>query len=393
MSISANRIVNKKSVNEDKNVNLFDETVEELIKLLSCDTQNWLFGAGISVEANIPLMITLTKRIEDQLTDEFKPLYQVIKNDLPDNYHIEHVLSDIGDLLALAQRSRRGCVNLEGCSYTQEELLKLHTEIVRQIGKTIRYGYKEADTASGTLECIGNIERPIALIHNHREFVQALLYSKANLLSRSCITIFTTNYDTLMEDAFALEKININDGFCGGAIGFWNPTESFNNKIGIDIVKLHGSVDWIKDSKVGLIRNRYGVNYLDEPEDVLIYPQATKYVETQKDPFALLFSKFRNQLNMISENLLICAGYSFGDQHINSEIDIALKSPNNKTTLVVFIKELNSTLTDWINNNSLSDRIFIASEKGIYHGSSNVIESTLGSNLTWWKFSNLIKFI
>ncbi len=40
---------------------LFDETVEELIKLLSSDNQNWLFGAALSVEANIPLMITLTQ--------------------------------------------------------------------------------------------------------------------------------------------------------------------------------------------------------------------------------------------------------------------------------------------------------------------------------------------
>jgi hypothetical protein len=375
------------------NMNLFDETVEELIKLLSCDTQNWLFGAGISVEANIPLMFTLTKRIESQLTDEFKTLYQVIKNDLPDNYHIEHVLSDIGDLLALAQRSRRGCVDIGGNSYTKEKLLNLHTEIVRQIGKTIRYGYKEADTASGTPECIGNIEKPIAFIDNHRKFVQALLYSKANLLSRSSISVFTTNYDTLMEDAFALEKIKINDGFCGGAIGFWNPTESLSGKVGIDIIKLHGSVDWIKDPQIGLIRNRYGVNYLDNSENVLIYPQATKYVETQKDPFAFLFSKLREQLNAISENLLICAGYSFGDQHINSEIDIALKSPNNKTTFVVFIKELNATLSDWINDKSLSDRVFVASEKGIYHGSNRVIENTSGTGLTWWKFSSLIKFI
>jgi hypothetical protein len=196
-----------------------------------------------------------------------------------------------------------------------------------------------------------------------------------------------------MEDAFALEKININDGFCGGAIGYWNPTESFNSKSGIDIIKLHGSVDWIKDPQIGLIRNRYGVNYLDKSEDVLIYPQATKYVETQKDPFAFLFSKLREQLNAMSENLLICAGYSFGDQHINSEIDIALKSPYNKTTLVVFIKELNATLTNWISDKSLSDRIFVASEKGIYHGSDKVIENSPDAELTWWKFSSLIKFI
>jgi len=374
-------------------MDIFEETVEELNKLLSCDTQNWLFGAGVSVEANIPLMKTLTKRIENQLKDEFKILYQVIADDLPDSYHIEHVLSDIGDLIALAQRSKRGCVELKGNVYTKDKLLDLHTEIVRQIGKIIRYGYKEEDVANGIPECIGTIERPIALIQNHREFVQALLFSKANLLARSSISIFTTNYDTLMEDAFALEKIGINDGFSGGAIGFWSPNESFDSKSGINIIKLHGSVDWIKDLQIGLIRTRYGVNYPEKSEDVLIYPQATKYVETQKDPFAFLFSRFRERLNSPLENLAICAGYSFGDQHINCEIDIALRAPNNKTTLVVFIKALNPALDEWIKDSTLSDRIFVATEKGIYHGSDKIIEDTSKRELSWWKFSNLIKFI
>ncbi|MDO9534270.1 MAG: SIR2 family protein [Bacillota bacterium] len=325
---------------------LFDETVEELIKLLSSDNQNWLFGAGISVEANIPLMITLTKRVEKQLSDNFKILYQIIADDLLDNYHIEHVLSHIGDLLALSQRSRYCCVELKGNTYTKDDLLSLHTELVRQIGKTIRYGYKEEDITKGIPERVGTIDQPIAQIQNHREFVKALLSSKANLFTRSSISIFTTNYDTLMEDALALEKLSVNDGFSGAAIGFWNPDVSFNNISGVNMIKLHGSVDWIKDPTIGLIRNRYGVDYLGASEDVLIYPQATKYVETQKDPFALLFTKFRERLNSPSENLAICAGYSFGDQHINSEIDIALKATKNKTTLVVFINNLNEVLTD-----------------------------------------------
>lgn len=371
---------------------LFEETVEDLTKLLSCDTQNWLFGAGISVDANIPLMKTLTKRVEKQLPDDLKVLYQVVADDLPVNYHIEHVLSHIGDLLALSQRSRYSCVELKGNSYTKDNLLSLHTEIVRQIGKTIKYGYKE-DVAHGIPECVGTIEKPIVLIQNHREFVRCLLSSKANLFTRSSISIFTTNYDTLMEDALALEKLVINDGFSGAAIGFWNPEGTFSNKLGINIFKLHGSVDWIKDPQIGLIRNRYGVNYLGSSEDVLIYPQATKYVETQKDPFAFLFTKFRERLNSPTENLAICGGYSFGDQHINSEIDIALKTPGNKTTLVVFINELNEVLTEWLNNTTMSDRIFVATGQGIYHGSNTLIYDTPKRELNWWKFSELIKFI
>jgi len=48
-------------------MNRFDEMVEELNKHLECTNQNWLFGAGISFGANIPLMKVLTERIESLL--------------------------------------------------------------------------------------------------------------------------------------------------------------------------------------------------------------------------------------------------------------------------------------------------------------------------------------
>lgn len=374
-------------------MDLFDETIEELNKHLTCENQNWLFGAGISYEANIPLMITLTKRVENLLLDpKLKDLYNIISNDLPDNYHIEHVLSQIGDYIALSGRSRHNGVELKGSSYLKDEFVSLHSELVKQIGEIIRYGYTEADTANGVPERVGCIENPIADISNHRNFVKALLYSKANLLTRSSISIFTTNYDTLMEDALSLEKLNVNDGFTGAAIGFWNPEASFNETSGINVIKLHGSVDWIKDTQDGLIRNRYGVNYLAFSSNVLIYPQATKYVETQKDPFASLFTKFRERLHSPSEHVFICSGYSFGDYHINSEIDIALKSVGNKTTLIVFINDINDLLLTWLTDQAIAKKIFIATGKGIYHGSDTLI-STGTSTFKWWKFSELIKFI
>jgi len=374
-------------------MDLFDEMIEELNKHLTCENQNWLFGAGISCGANIPLMKTLTKRVENLLPDgDLKNLYNTISNDLTDNYHIEHVLSHIGDLIALSTRSRFGSVELKGTAHATDELVKLHSELVQQIGTTIRYGYSGADTAGGIPERIGSLENPIVDINNHRNFVKALLSSRANLLARSSISIITTNYDTLMEDAFALEKMKVNDGFTGAAIGFWNPEMAFKDTSGISVIKLHGSVDWFKTDN-GLIRNRYGVNYLDNSSDVLIYPQATKYVETQKDPFATLFTKFRERLNSPLENVTICAGYSFGDYHINSEVDIALKLPGNKTTLIVFIDDINDVLSTWLRDKRIMEKIFVLTGKGIYHGSDNLICKSGMNTLNWWKFNNLVRFL
>jgi len=339
-------------------MDLFDETIEELNKHLACENQNWIFGAGISYEANIPLMKTLTNRVCNLLpAGKSKDLYKSISTDLPDGYNIEHVLSHIGDFISLSERSRYCSVELQGTAYSTDEFINLHTELVRQIGETIRYGYTEADTVKGISEKVGSIEKPIVDIKNHRNFVKALVASKANLLARSSISIFTLNYDTLMEDALALEKFDINDGFTGAAIGFWEPDKSFNEKLGINIIKLHGSVDWLKDTKDGLIRTRYGVNYLDHSSKVLIYPQATKYVETQKDPFATLFMKFRERLLSPLEHVTISAGYSFGDNHINSEISLALKSLGNKTTLIVFIHDINEILSTWLRDQTIAKKI------------------------------------
>ncbi len=375
-------------------MDLFDEIIEELNKHLTCENQNWLFGAGISYEANIPLMKTLTRRVENLLPDgDLKNLYNTISNDLPDDYHIEYVLSHIGDLIALSARSRSNSVELKGTVYSTDEFIKLHSELVQKIGTTIRYGYCEPDTVHGTNEKIGSIDNPIVDIKQHRKFVKALLSSKANLLARSSISIITTNYDTLLEDAFALEKVNVNDGFTGAAIGFWNPEVAFNEASGINIIKLHGSVDWLKDIEDGLIRNRYGVNYLDASSNVLIYPQATKYVETQKDPFATLFAKFRERLNSPFENVSICAGYSFGDYHINSEIDTALRSLGNKTTLIVFIDDIKEVLSAWLKDKNITNKIFVATGKGIYHGSDTLICKSGMDTLNWWKFSDLVKFL
>ena len=70
-----------------------------------------------------------------------------------------------------------------------------------------------------------------------------------------------------------------------------------------------------------------------------IYPQATKYIKTQKDPFAALFSEMRSAINSGGQNVLITCGYSFNDEHINSEIEHCLNDVNNKTTVVAFTDE------------------------------------------------------
>ena len=387
-------------------MNDFESLVETLNQHLSSNRQSWLFGAGISCDANIPLMHPLTNRVKAIITDggstKNKKIYESLSADLDETTaHIEHYLSHLGDLIALAERSKDKCASINGEKFNQEELVDLHSAVVNAIGKTVRYGYKKND--DGTEE-IGRLDKPLVEITSHINFLKALFRTRENLKSRSKITFFTTNYDTLLEDAMALEKIMVVDGFSGGAMGYWNPDKEFKAEITspnqYHLYKLHGSVDWHRNIDVGLVRARYGANYLSDLSAIMIYPQATKYVETQKDPFARLFTQFRSVLNSSEPNVFITCGYSFGDEHINSEIESALSLSSN-ITLIAFTKEvpddeesikINKTLDTWLQNPKFGKRVFVAGENGIYNNSLIPFNFDPDKKLSWWKFSGLTEF-
>ena len=377
----------------------FDEILNEVKKHLDSARQNWLLGAGVSVESNIPLMRPLTDRIKflinESDNDSNKKIYSFIESEVFENSHVEHYLSHLCDLIAIAERSKSKCAKLGGEDITIDELKTIHRSIISCISATIRYGYRNDNG-----ESIGDANNPIVTINNHRSFVSSILKSRANLEGRSDIKFFTINYDTLLEDSLALEKRIVIDGFSGGAVGFWNPYLEFNKKErlsdAVSVYKLHGSIDWRLDKEQGLVRARYGTTYLSNPEDTLIYPQATKYVETQRDPFAFLFAEFRSSLITAGDNLLIICGYSFGDEHINLEIEAAMLHKSSDLTLIVFMKleePFCTILKKWLEDKRINNRVYLITNKGLFHSSSELIQHAEIAELNWWKFSELPKFI
>lgn len=381
----------------------FESIIEELKKQLDSSRQNWLFGAGISYKSNIPLMYPLTDRVKNIVfaskNSKDIEIYTLLTTELQENSHIEHYLSHIGDLIALADRAKTQSATLGTKLFTKDELLNLHGTIISAIGETVRYGYSNDGS-----EVIGDFSNPIVEIEHHIKFVQAIYSNRSNLLSRSKLTFFSTNYDTLLEDALGLEKFTVVDGFSGGAIAYWNPEFEFQDAHDLPnkclLYKLHGSIDWHRDEKKGLVRTRYGTKYLADKSEIMIYPQATKYVETQKDPFSYLFNGFRNSLNFPEDNVLITCGYSFGDDHINAEIEAALSTRHSRTTLIAFAQEnpedtikINKTLDLWLTDKQFGNRVYVAGQKGIYYNSISPIQPENKKDLFWWTFEGLTNFI
>lgn len=380
----------------------FAHGVEELQKVLELGRQQWLLGAGASVDSGIPLMYALTARVKFLLIGEDLTLFNAIMADLPDNSHVEHTLSHLGDLIALAERSKGKVARIGAADVPLGHLETAYRSIISAIATTVRYGYRPAQ--GGMPEEIGTSAAPIVEVDAHQRFIRQVFKGRANLEARSQIGFVTTNYDTLLEDALAMERRVALDGFAGGAIAYWTgesidpalPASHHAHKV----LKLHGSVDWFRDPDIGLLRVRYGVKYLSDLAGTLIYPQATKYLETQKDPFARIFDCFRRSLRVSENHLLGIVGYSFGDSHINAEIELALADQNNKTVLIAFSHEVQdgagtspcSTLTNWLRNDRFGSRVYVATDKALYNGMSRVAPPG-DPAVNWWTLTGMTKFL
>ncbi|WP_181962954.1 SIR2 family protein, partial [Klebsiella pneumoniae] len=102
-------------------------------------------------------------------------------------------------------------------NFTLDCIEKIHNKILKYIADTIRYGYVEKPE-----KIIGDKDNFIVDIKEHFNFINTIFYSlRAGINERrKPIRLFTTNYDTLLEDALALNRIPYWDGFSGGAVAY-----------------------------------------------------------------------------------------------------------------------------------------------------------------------------
>lgn len=373
-----------------------DDCLEQLDRHLASPCVAWLLGAGISFDASIPLMWPLTDRVRALMNGgPHVALLNRVWAELPKDAHIEHLLSHLGDYAALAERSHSKTAAIG----TLNDIEQAHRAIVGHIAEIIRWGYRaKSDTQP---EEIGRHGCSLVTVAGHSAFVEALFRTRhAGLRERRlAVRLFTTNYDTLLEDALALACVPYWDGFSGGAVAF--RTHRFGEAEpdaghGAHIIKLHGSIDWYlgPDGKVWRVRD--GDTFPSRGARVLIHPQSTKYVATQRDPFATQFDLFRRTLAQPSDNVLAVCGYSFGDDHINQEIELAMERPENKTTLIAFCREGNAMpdcLTRW-RAQPWKRKLFILTEKGLYAGGEGPYHAPASTaERGWWTFKGVTKLL
>ena len=181
--------------------------------------------------------------------------------------------------------------------------------------------------------------------------------------TRDRLSIFTTNYDRLIEAGAELAGLHLLDRFLGTLMPIFRSSrldlDMHYNPPGIRgeprylegvarFVKLHGSVDWVQtDKDIRRIGLPFGAETIEPylqapglsgatPHKLMIYPNAAKDRETADYPYVELFRDLAAAVCR-PNSTLVTYGYSFGDEHINRVIRDMLTIPS--THLVVISRD------------------------------------------------------
>jgi len=199
--------------------------------------------------------------------------------------------------------------------------------------------------------------------HAFNTLITFLMSFASRTGTRDRLSIFTTNYDRLIEAGAELAGLHLLDRFLGNLMPIFRSSrldlDMHYNPPGIRgeprylegvarFTKLHGSVDWVQaGSDIRRVGVPFGADridpYLQAPGlgqatayELMIYPNSAKDRETADYPYVELFRDFAAAVCR-PNSTLVTYGYSFGDEHINRVVRDMLTIPS--THLVVISRD------------------------------------------------------
>lgn len=368
----------------------FHDCLDELDKLMAQSGRAFLIGAGCSKSAGLPLMEELTTKVLENgdLDSTARAVLQRTQAGFSGakRANIEDYLGEIVDLLAIADR-RTECgiaecrIPVAGNECTSQQLRDAAEKIKCTIADIIESRDRKID------------------ISIHRSFVQAVHRPRRPGRANGIDPVYylCLNYDTLLEDALALERVPFSDGLDGGATGWWNPNAFSRDALSSKLYKLHGSIDWCSLDDDPLPRRVASSVDISAHANkrILIWPASTKYCETQRDPYAQLMDLARKALRAPpgSQRILLICGYSFGDSHINLEVDRALRESEEQLTTVIFTSDdtPQGQVKLWHEDAEIGKQVLIFARRGFFHGDVRMLSGE--TDLPWWKFENLTRLL
>ncbi len=277
--------------------------------------------------AGLPGIFALTEQVEAGLAEPQKTQFLAVKAECPSGCHIEQILDRV----------------------------RLYRELIGNHATNTFCGIaggsqaKELDHAicSGISTAI--VTPPPARLVAHKTFAQ-WINAAPHAQRAQPIEIFTTNYDTLFEQM--MEEVNAPffDGFIGSVQPFFAPAcvDAENSRHDADVYpprrwtrlwKLHGSINWRAVTEGGrpnarIIRVSGPLDAQSSGQELMIFPARDKYADSRRLPFLTYQDRLRKFLTR-GRCLLLVAGYSFSDEHLNEILFQGLRSNPNAAVSVL----------------------------------------------------------
>ncbi|HTS13611.1 MAG TPA: SIR2 family protein [Candidatus Limnocylindrales bacterium] len=315
----------------DFTINLSIIGTMELSAVIVQSPLTLFLGAGASQPLGKPTMRPFVQALFENMSkakDQHLPLFSHLaatcENDL------ENILGELDAIISL--KSAQSASMFYNGRYQEIE-----SSVARALRTAIEYA---------VIQQYSEIPQP-QLVEVYGPLFE-LIFSKLDS-SRYCLPIFTTNYDTAIEEFCELyENYHLVDGFrATGRDYAWDPAQFHRfaivpNKRNIVLFKLHGSVNWtFVKSKNAILRTQPFHQMIDAAKyrNVLIYP-ATHKVATD-EPFFTAYDYYGRCCE--HAEVLLTIGYSFRDydalarlrsaMSVNPTLRVALLAPDCKEVL------------------------------------------------------------
>jgi hypothetical protein len=296
---------------------------------------SFLFGAGASVSAGIPVMRTMGENflaIVTKNSPDLLPAFEAVpKHGKSESWHTGRNIEALLFFLYSAQDlSLNGPASHSAGFFDGEpdEAMKDRQELARL-------------AAILALQACSFILDATSHYTGSRSYLTPFLEL---LPTEGGLDIFTLNYDSVVEDFCTEHQVLCVDGFDGE--GRWRPSllyQDYHERRWLRLWKLHGSVTWIKDQASqnpkkaplpGTWERRVLTGHSSSPttETNLIYPGLGK---TPSGQMRLLFDGFQERIQHAECRVLIAVGYSFADDDVRDVVCAALAQNRSLHLLIV----------------------------------------------------------
>lgn len=378
--------------------------------MLNMSYPNFLIGAGASTAFGFPSMKELTREFAQHLLQEDKTklneLYNGIVNIMnsafENNADVESIMSvivglkensrfkeNIGDfgLYVLYSKFHSNDMFSNLNHFNRDELEQLETEYKQFIRSKLELNIPIIEKAFAIYDNLfGNLYRYYG---KGDPFKKAEPYSKIDSSYHNMhnhFNIFTTNYDTAVEkyfnaklkdftyytgatnDIYKEKKLDMDD--------FVRKCFSTQEQSTIRIIKLHGSINWIKDKDGNLIqkdlhdtyqtiKNSNESDYIKE--EIMIYPLSQK--QLYLSPFIQFFNYLEKELR--SNKIWIVIGYSFRDIFIRNMFERSIDTVKK----IIIVSPHSDEVKGLFNSQTQNKIIEIKKRFGIDEECDNVNEN------------------